>query len=326
MRRTISTIILIFSVPVFFISLRAGEKKRVAVMDFTANNTTEAYARIVRNQIEVSLYKTGLFEILERDKMELILKEQGLQVSGCTDTVCAVEIGKLLSVHYVMVGSLDKLGMYLISIKFIDIRKGVVTYADSAGAENDNAIPAALNKLAGDAAVRLAGGSVIDVKLPGDKPERTKTAGSDGKSIDNPYAWPALGLFSVGAISFGGGYYYNMRITAANADYNDLADRYNASTDVNEATSLGTEMSQLEEDLSKYRLYRNIAYGAGAASFLAAGYFIYKYFTYKPPLSTDPVKSGSLIIMPVLYSGFTAVDPVNCKNRYFFGGGILIRF
>ena len=130
------------------LSLSGNTKKRTAIMDFTANNTSEAYGKIVRNQVEVALYRTNHFEILERDKMELILKEQGFQLSGCTDTTCAVEIGKLLSVDYVVIGSIDRMGKFLITTKFIDIHKGIVAFADTEQAPVENDRPDAINRLA----------------------------------------------------------------------------------------------------------------------------------------------------------------------------------
>ena len=100
----ISLLLLLFSTKMF-----ATEKKRLAVLDFSANNTSPTYARIIRNQIEVSLYRTNVFDILERNKMELILKEQEFETTGCIDTSCAIRIGKLLSVDYVALGSIDKM-------------------------------------------------------------------------------------------------------------------------------------------------------------------------------------------------------------------------
>lgn len=96
---------------------------RIAILDFSANNTTATNAKIVRNAFEVSLYKTGAFDILERKQIDLILQEHNLQMSGCIDTSCAVEIGRLLSTDLVVIGSLDKFGDYLLTIKIVDLKK-----------------------------------------------------------------------------------------------------------------------------------------------------------------------------------------------------------
>ncbi len=88
-------IILVFIIPVT--ELHSAEKKRVAILDFTTDNAPGTYGRAVRNLFEIALYKTRAVDILERNQMEKILKEQGFQLSGCADSSCAVEIGKILS-------------------------------------------------------------------------------------------------------------------------------------------------------------------------------------------------------------------------------------
>ena len=56
----------------------AKERERIAVLDFKANNTSISDANIVRNNIELGLYKSGYFNLLERDSIKLVLKEQKL--------------------------------------------------------------------------------------------------------------------------------------------------------------------------------------------------------------------------------------------------------
>jgi len=125
----------------------AGEKKRLAVLDFSANNTSDANARIVRNAFEVMMYKTSLYSILERKQVELVLKEQGFQSTGCVDTACAVEIGKMLSADLAAVGSLDRIDTYIVSVKIVDIRDGSVVYADNERSANESGLYNALETL-----------------------------------------------------------------------------------------------------------------------------------------------------------------------------------
>ena len=57
--------------------------------------------------------------------MDTILKEQTLQQTGYTSTECAIEVGRLLNVKIMILGSLDKLGeQYIINIRFIEVEKG----------------------------------------------------------------------------------------------------------------------------------------------------------------------------------------------------------
>ncbi|MDY6968106.1 MAG: CsgG/HfaB family protein [Spirochaetota bacterium] len=144
-------------------SIYAQDKKRIAILDFSNVNTSETYARAVRNIFEVSLYKTDVFQILERDQMEEILKEQGFQMSGCIDTSCAVEIGKILSADLVVMASLNKLGSYTVTVKFVNVREGNLALADSESAETDDAIRDAVKILANRMAGIFSGTKPISV-------------------------------------------------------------------------------------------------------------------------------------------------------------------
>jgi hypothetical protein len=128
--------------------LRAEEKLKIAILDFSQENTQQTYARAVRNLFEVSLYKTGHFSILERNKIEMILKEQGLQMSGCTDTSCAVQIGKILSADMIIIGSLNKLGKFTVAVKFINVGEGHIVAADSESADTEDNLQIAIDALA----------------------------------------------------------------------------------------------------------------------------------------------------------------------------------
>jgi hypothetical protein len=162
--------------------LVAEEKLKIALLDFTPENTRQTYARAVRNLFEVSLYKSGRFSILERNKMEIILKEQGFQMSGCTDTSCAVQIGKILSADMVVIGSLNKLGRYTITAKIIHVRHGRVELADSETAETEDGIQNAVNALAGRMAGNITntakGSEKAEVQAKNDKTKKDRTSAS----------------------------------------------------------------------------------------------------------------------------------------------------
>ena len=67
-------------------------------------------------------------EILKTDKL---LAEQGFQQAGCTTEECAVEMGKLLNVHLVVIGSCGKLlSRFIINIDIVDIETGKFIYSD----------------------------------------------------------------------------------------------------------------------------------------------------------------------------------------------------
>jgi curli biogenesis system outer membrane secretion channel CsgG len=66
----------------------------------------------VRNTLDTEFSENKLlsdkFSIIERDKLNLIMKEQGLATSGALDPQSAAKVGKILGVKYILVGGIDK--------------------------------------------------------------------------------------------------------------------------------------------------------------------------------------------------------------------------
>ena len=79
---------LIFLLPLFLFA----QKSNVAILQFDAANISEAEVGILTDRLSTELVKLGSFTVVERSQMEEVLKEQGLQQSGCTTSECAVEI------------------------------------------------------------------------------------------------------------------------------------------------------------------------------------------------------------------------------------------
>ena len=49
--------------------------------------------------------------MIERDKLALVMKEQGLAMSGAVDPQSAAKVGRLLGVKYIVTGGVDKLAV-----------------------------------------------------------------------------------------------------------------------------------------------------------------------------------------------------------------------
>ncbi len=167
------------------VNASAAGKKRVAILELTAKNAPQTYAEIVRDILEVNLHKTGTFEVLERNQMNVILKEQGLQVSGCVDTSCAVEIGKVLSADMVVVGSLFKIQNYSISVKLVDVKNSNIIVADTEKVDSEADIENAVNRLS----IRIA--KLISEKTngqtePAEKPETKETPEKEERRDEPP--------------------------------------------------------------------------------------------------------------------------------------------
>lgn len=103
----------------------------IAVNDLEAKGIEKSEASIISDKLRNVLFNSPVFSVLERSQMEEILKEQGFQQTGCTDQSCAVEIGQLLGVKYIVAGSIGKLGKtYLLAIRLIDVATGKIVVSE----------------------------------------------------------------------------------------------------------------------------------------------------------------------------------------------------
>jgi TolB-like protein len=109
-------------------------KKNIAIMTLkNASGITQPEAELISDRLSVELFNTGKVNVMERNQMQDILKEQGFQQSGtCTDEACLVEMGQLLGVKALVSGSIGKLGsMYLINLRLINVQTAQITHVVS---------------------------------------------------------------------------------------------------------------------------------------------------------------------------------------------------
>jgi curli biogenesis system outer membrane secretion channel CsgG len=95
----------------------AQAKIKVALWEFD-NNAAHTYwywdrlGPAARNIIDTAFSEDKLlsskFSVIERDKLNLVLKEQGLAQTGAVDPATAAKVGKILGVKYIILGGIDK--------------------------------------------------------------------------------------------------------------------------------------------------------------------------------------------------------------------------
>jgi TolB-like protein len=119
--------------------LSARDKMPIAVLDLQPKGVSKVLAGAVTDIIRSEMVKTGLFTVLERGQMKEILKEQEFQMTGCTDSACAVQVGKILSAKQILLGEMNKVGTnYLITVRIVDVEKGASEFAASERAVNED--------------------------------------------------------------------------------------------------------------------------------------------------------------------------------------------
>ena len=126
-------------------------KRRIGVVDFE-NKTTYGANRLGTSASDIlitELAKSGKFIVVERDKMDKLMAEQKLGMSGAIDPNTAAKVGKILGLNAIVTGSISQFGEetegseYLITqsksqvvkctvdIRVVDAETGQVLYADS---------------------------------------------------------------------------------------------------------------------------------------------------------------------------------------------------
>ena len=99
----------------------------LGVLDLESGTIPAAELRVLSDRLRVELFNTGQFRIIERERIDAVLQEQGFQLSGCTAMSCVVEIGELIGVRKMVAGSVGKVGdVYSLTLRIIDVESGAI--------------------------------------------------------------------------------------------------------------------------------------------------------------------------------------------------------
>jgi TolB-like protein len=98
----------------------------VAVTDFEGRGISSLEAQTLTDRFRTAVAITGAVRLVERRMMSELLEEQGFQQLGCTSDECAVEVGQLLGVEFILGGAIGKVGeTFTIDARMISVQTGV---------------------------------------------------------------------------------------------------------------------------------------------------------------------------------------------------------
>ena len=104
-----------------------SEKLAVAILELDGNNISKAETKALSDRLRIEIFNAGMYEVMEREKMNRILDEMQFQLSDCTSDECAIEIGRLIGVNKIIAGSISKVGeFYTVSTRLIDVETGKI--------------------------------------------------------------------------------------------------------------------------------------------------------------------------------------------------------
>lgn len=99
----------------------------IAVSDFD-NRFDTTLNTIIPNVLTETLINSGQFDFFERERLDAILREQGLQSSGMADPATAVALGKLSGIDYILTGEIVDFGREVRSFSGYGVRTDTVFY------------------------------------------------------------------------------------------------------------------------------------------------------------------------------------------------------
>jgi len=106
----------------------------VALSDFVVNSANPSYSYLGKGFAEIVAFeikKAPQIKLVDREQRNKLLEEMEFSLSGLTDPSAQLQIGKLLSVQFLVSGSItDMGGPLLVSLSMVDVQTGVVVWND----------------------------------------------------------------------------------------------------------------------------------------------------------------------------------------------------
>jgi len=271
------------SVLVFLIFLLAGTlysqtMPNVAVTPFSGdNNVTADQLEFITSKFSGELIKTNAFKVLDRGKMEFILKEQGFQQSGaCNSSECKVQMGQLLGVDNMVAGKLVRFGgTYALHLEYIDVATGEIShtvdteqrgelefvYKDLCSGAAQNLQVAVSGKPASKPVATVVTPVVTPVEgtLVEEKP--VVPADAIPKSDSKPMSVKrkiAMALWGASLAGVGAGYWFNGQCDTYGQDYQAAINAQNAA-----------DTKAAYDNVQTAELSRNASYGISVGTLVA---------------------------------------------------------
>jgi curli biogenesis system outer membrane secretion channel CsgG len=128
------------------------EISRISQFFFADTNGEENGIEIgntVAEMLTTALIQTNRFQILERSQLDKILQEHALGLSGALDEETAIDVGHLIGVDAIVVGSAGKLKSQIeLDARIVNALDGKAHVAANASAFDESQLRNAANELA----------------------------------------------------------------------------------------------------------------------------------------------------------------------------------
>jgi len=124
-------------IPVGTVQAQDDITHHIAVYDLSAEGIPLSEAKVISERFRTFISQELMsekyrsmkdkiqYDVLERSQMDKLMAQFELQQTGCISDSCYIEIGRLLAVDRIVVGSIGLVGRtYLVSARIIDVESG----------------------------------------------------------------------------------------------------------------------------------------------------------------------------------------------------------
>lgn len=118
---------------------QVGGRLTLAVLPFQGKGDSHSHVAAATDRMVTQLVALRRFKVIERAKLDEVLQEQKLQVSGVVDDRTAVDVGRVAGADAIVVGSISVIGRTTtVGARVIDTQTSEVLVARSTRAEDSS--------------------------------------------------------------------------------------------------------------------------------------------------------------------------------------------
>ncbi len=139
------------SIAIFFVfSVQLVSSLSLAVLPVEPLGVDKGTATVVTESIKENISSKGIFELVERERLDLLLKEQELQLSDVTAEDNAVKVGNLLNVRKILFGTIGLYSSsylkYFLSLRLVDVERGTIDAVANVGIRSEDDLESGVKK------------------------------------------------------------------------------------------------------------------------------------------------------------------------------------
>lgn len=135
------------------------KRPRMACLEFRKGNEQAGqYITTVQEMFCTGFVESRRFTVVEREQIEKILKEKQFAQTGVVDARTARELGSVLGVSFLLIGSVSKLGeTYEIDARLVDVATGETETASHGSCSSESGLRSAIGGIVNDLNRKFSG-------------------------------------------------------------------------------------------------------------------------------------------------------------------------